>query len=107
MIMKQSLSKTIPIAFDGAFEKVKQELQNDGFGIIKVDILDNLKKKISLELHPFGVFFPCSVFIQELDTGSTEISVIDPETLVSISNSGLQTFAAELKSLFELALASL
>lgn len=105
--MKQNLSKTVPIAFDGAFEKVKQELQNDGFGIIKVNILDTLKKKISLELHPFGVFFPCSVFIQELDSGSTEISVIDPETLVSIGNAGLQSFAAELRSLFETALASL
>lgn len=105
--MKQNLSKTVPLPFNGTVEKVKHELQNDGFGVIRIKTHNTPKKKMDIELHPFGVFFPCKVFIQELDTGNTEVSVIDPETLVTIGNVGLRSFATELRSLFEMALAAI
>jgi uncharacterized protein (DUF302 family) len=93
-------SKKLKMPFQEVVNKVTQNLQLQGFGIITtIDIKDTFQKKlnvgfrnykilaacnpqfaykaISLESH-MGVMLPCNVVIQEHENGEVEISAINP-----------------------------
>lgn len=93
-------SKKLKIPFEEVVNKVTQNLQLQGFGVITtIDIQDTFQKKlnvsfrnykilgacnpqfaykvITLESH-MGVMLPCNVVIQEHENGEVEVSAINP-----------------------------
>ena len=118
--MEYHFSKTVNIPFNEAVEKVTEELKKEGFGIItEIDLQKTFKKKLNIEFRNYiilgacnpryayealseedklGVFLPCNVVIQEHDNGETEISIVNPEELMSkVDDLNLRTFATEMK----------
>jgi uncharacterized protein (DUF302 family) len=93
-------SRKLKMPFQEVLNRVTQNLQLQGFGVITtIDVQDTFQKKlnivfrnykilgacnpqfaykaISLESH-MGVMLPCNVVIQEHENGEIEISAINP-----------------------------
>jgi uncharacterized protein (DUF302 family) len=93
-------SRKIKMPFDLVLNKVTQNLQSQGFGVITIiDVQDTFSKKlnidfrnykilgacnpqfaykaISLESH-MGIMLQCNVVVQEHENGEVEISAINP-----------------------------
>jgi uncharacterized protein (DUF302 family) len=118
--MEYQFSKRVFFSFKKAVEKTTEELKKQGFGIItSIDMKTTFKNKLNLDFRNYvilgacnpqfayeglleedklGVFLPCNVVVQEHDNGEVEISMINPEeTVHSIDNLNLKTFASEVK----------
>jgi len=98
--MKYYITRKLTIDFDEALEKVTQELQNEGFGVLTdIDVQATLKKKLEIDFRryrilgacnaPFayktlkaddkiGTLLPCNVVVQEHEAGKVEVSMINP-----------------------------
>ncbi len=103
--------------FEALTEKVKQELRNEGFGVItEIDIRKTLKEKINVDFRNYlilgacnpdfahralmaedkiGVLLPCNVVLQETKEGDLEVLVFDPESaMMEMENPELTKLAA-------------
>jgi uncharacterized protein (DUF302 family) len=98
--MEYYLSKQTTMGFAEAVEKVTQELQKEGFGVItSIDVKQTLKDKLELDFRPYtilgacnpafahaaieiddkiGTLLPCNFMVQEKEGGS-EVSAMNPE----------------------------
>jgi len=108
------------ITFQQAIEKITQELQKEGFGILtEIDIKSILNKKLDVDFYnykilgacnaPFaykalqaedkiGTMLPCNVIVQEREQGIIEISVVDPiASMQAIKNESLAPIAIEIR----------
>jgi uncharacterized protein (DUF302 family) len=104
--MAYYLAKKIPLEFPEAVEKVVEELQKEGFGVItRIDVRETLKKKLDVDFRPYlilgacnpgyahqaltlddkiGTLLPCNFVVQEVE-GGTEILAMSPhETMSSL-----------------------
>jgi len=93
-------SRKIKMPFQDVLDKITQNLEHQGFGIVAtIDVRDSFKKKlnvgfrnykilsacnpllaykaISLESH-MGVMIQCNICIQEHENGEVEVSAINP-----------------------------
>ncbi len=100
MTMEYYYSRKLNMPFQGAVEKITQNLKQQGFGIItSIDLKETFKQKlnvdfrnykilgacnpdfaykaVSLESH-IGVMLPCNVVIQEHENHEVEVSAISP-----------------------------
>lgn len=116
--MAYYFSRKLKIPFAEAVQKITQNLQQQGFGVITtIDVMDVLKQKlnvnfrkyrilgacnpelaykaISLESH-IGLMLPCNVVVQEHENGEVEISAINP--LETIDKATATTQLTELAS---------
>ena len=107
--------KETKLSFAEAVEKVKEELKNEGFGILtEIDVKATLKKKLDVEYDdyvilgacnpPFaykalqaekdiGLLLPCNIIIYS-DTGKTFVSAILPtEAMSMVHNQQLSDIA--------------
>lgn len=98
--MEYYYSRKLKTSFDEAVQKITENLQQQGFGIItNIDLKDTLKQKlnvnfrkykilgacnpefaykaVSLESH-IGLLLPCNIIIQEHENGEVEVSAISP-----------------------------
>lgn len=114
------LSKKVPMQFAEAIERVTEDLKKEGFGIItSIDLKETFKKRIGKDFRNYvvlgacnpkyaydallvndkvGVFLPCSVVVQEYNSGETEVSIVNPEELMlGVDDPRLRTFATEIK----------
>jgi uncharacterized protein (DUF302 family) len=122
--MEYHFTKTVPLSFKKAIDRVTEELKKEGFGIITtIDIKETFKKKLDVDFRNYiilgacnpryayealleedkvGVFLPCNVVVQELESGEVEISFVNPEEMVhSVDDLNLRTFATKVReSLF-------
>ena len=102
--MEYYLSKQTSMSFDEAIEKVTQELQKEGFGVItSIDVKQTLKNKLDLDFRPYtilgacnpvfahqaielddkiGNLLPCNFLVQENEEG-TEVSAMNPQVTMS------------------------
>ncbi len=108
------------ISFDAAIEKVTQELQKEGFGVLTtIDIKSTLKKKLEVDFYnytilgachaPFaykalqaedkiGTMLPCNVIVQEKELGQIEVSAVDPmASMQAVENESLGDIATEVR----------
>ena len=118
------------ITFNKAIEKVTDELQKEGFGVLtEIDIKATLKKKLDVDFYnyrilgacnaPFaykalkaedkiGTMLPCNVIVQEKESGIIEISAINPiVSMQAVVNESLAPIALEIGDKLKRVLANL
>jgi len=106
--------------FPRAVERVRELLQNEGFGILcEINVAKTLKDKIGAEFRPYvilgacnpnlahraleaeeqlGLLLPCNVVVQEID-GKTVISAVDASKMLEVvGNPALHEIAVDANS---------
>lgn len=117
--MSYYFSKTVNGDFDAVIEKVNNELQKEGFGVLAdINIQGALKKKLGVDFRkyrvlgacnpPFalkaleaedkiGTMLPCNVVVQEAADNKVEVAAINPvQSMISVGNKQLNDIAAEI-----------
>jgi uncharacterized protein (DUF302 family) len=115
-----TLSATTELGFTEAAERVREELEAEGFGILcEIDVQATLKEKLDVDGEPYlilgacnpplahraleaepdlGTLLPCNVVVYRRG-GTTTISAIDAERMLSIvGKDELAPIAAEVRS---------
>lgn len=118
--MAYYMSKKIDVSFQSALDRVKEELKNEGFGVLtEIDVRDTLKKKLDVEFRsyrilgacnpPFaykalqaeekiGLLLPCNVIVQEGSDGTVEVAAIDPAaSMQTVGNPALSDIAGQVR----------
>ena len=110
--------------FDEAIEKVTEELQKEGFGVLtEIDVTATFKKKINVDFRPYrilgacnphfahqaiqaeekiGTMLPCNVIVQQLDNGKVEVSAVNPmASMMAVKNDALEDIATQVSNKLE------
>jgi uncharacterized protein (DUF302 family) len=119
--MSYYISRTVTLPFAEAVQRVVEELQNEGFGVLtEIDVKATLKKKLGVDFRsyrilgacnpPFayqalqaermiGTMLPCNVIVQEAEGGGSEVAAIDPVvSMQSVGNPALAGLAEQVRS---------
>jgi uncharacterized protein (DUF302 family) len=102
---KYGISKTIPLPFDQAIERVTAALKREGFGVLTtIDVKDTLKRKLDVEFKRYvilgacnpalahealqaeamiGLLLPCNVIVYE-EGQNTVIAAFDPMSMTAL-----------------------
>ncbi|WP_276391943.1 DUF302 domain-containing protein [Eudoraea chungangensis] len=114
---KTTLSNT---SFEKAIDKTINALKKEGFGVLtEIDLKDTFKKKLDVDFYNYkilgacnpsfaykalqvedkvGTMLPCNVIVQEKESGSVEVSAVDPlASMVSVDNELLGNIAIEVQ----------
>lgn len=126
--MSYTLTGTTTLSFDEAVARVRETLQEQGFGVLtEIDVQATLKEKLGEELPPYlilgacnppyahralalepelGTLLPCNVVVYVQPDGRTRASGVDPVAMLSIvGRDDLAPIADEIKAKLERALA--
>jgi len=105
---RYGIGLTVPLAYDAAVARVREELQKEGFGVLtEIDVRATMKKKLDVEFRPYvilgacnpplahqalsaerdiGLLLPCNVIVYQGDEpGTSVVSVLDPVALLSLA----------------------
>ena len=111
---------TLDLPVDKAEERVRQELEKEGFGVLtEIDVRATLKKKLDVDFRPYkilgacnpsmaynallaedkiGLMLPCNVILQSMDDGTTEVGAIDPvASMQAVENDKLRPIAEDVR----------
>ena len=122
--MSYYFNKTLRLSFEDAIDKVTEELQKKGFGILtEIDVKETLKKKLDVDFRkykilgacnpPFahkalqeedkiGAMLPCNVIVQEKGENETEVAAIDPiASMQAVENPGLGDVAKDVQKMLK------
>jgi uncharacterized protein (DUF302 family) len=114
-----TITATTDLPFSAAVERVRAELQTEGFGVLcEIDVRQTLKDKLGVEIEPYlilgacnpplahraleaepelGVLLPCNVVVHERG-GKTTISAVDAERMLSlVGNDDVAPIAADVR----------
>jgi uncharacterized protein (DUF302 family) len=102
--MSYYISKMTDLSFSEAVDKVREELKNEGFGVItEINVKETLKEKLDLDFRPYiilgacnpkyahqaisiddkiGSLLPCNFVVQDTDKG-TEVFAMNPQETMS------------------------
>jgi uncharacterized protein (DUF302 family) len=117
--MEYGIKKMVPLSYEDAIEKVKNELGKQEFGILtEIDVKATLKKKIQVDFDKYtilgacnpslaykslqneqdiGLLLPCNVIVYEKD-GKTFVNAIDPVVAMGfIENVEVNTVAKDVR----------
>ena len=106
--------------FEDLDRKIREELKNEGFGVItEIDIKKTFKEKIDVEFRNYkilgacnpafahkaliaedkiGTFLPCNVVIQESPQGGLEVMAFDPASaMMELDNPELSKLSIEIR----------
>lgn len=100
--------KRVEYTFNTAVEKVIQELQKEGFGIISdIDVSATIKNKLNLMMPPYrilgacnpglahsvleadpsiGLLLPCNVVVRQDDSENIYVEFMDPNAVLTLVN---------------------
>jgi uncharacterized protein (DUF302 family) len=116
---RYTLSATTQQPFAETVERVRDELKQEGFGVLcEIDVQATLKQKLGVDGEPYlilgacnpplahraleaepdlGVLLPCNVIVYRR-AGETHVSAVDAEQMLSIvGNTELAAIAADVK----------
>jgi uncharacterized protein (DUF302 family) len=108
--------KKVEIPFEQAIEKVTEELQKEGFGILtQIDVTATLKNKLDIDFKPYrilgacnppiahkvlqqeeqiGLMLPCNFVVYVNDASETIVACINPNASIkAVGNDALVSFA--------------
>ena len=114
-----TITATTDLPFTEAVERVRAELQAEGFGVLcEIDVRQTLKDKLDVDREPYlilgacnpplahraleaepglGVLLPCNVVVYQRD-GETTISAVDAERMLSlVGNEAVEPIAADVR----------
>ena len=113
-------TKIIDLSPDEAEARVREELEEEGFGVLtEIDVQATLKKKLDEDMRPYkilgacnppyahkaleaedkiGTMLPCNVIVQQSDDGRTEVAAVDPvASMQAVDNEALRPIAEEIR----------
>jgi len=121
--------KPVEMDFDQAIDKVTDELQTEGFGVLSdIDVAGTMKKKLGEEMPPYrilgacnphlahqavsaipeiGLLLPCNVLVREDDTGQVSVSFMDPGSVLGlVGEPAIEPLARQVREKLERVLAA-
>jgi uncharacterized protein (DUF302 family) len=113
--MAYYFSKRVNLPYEKAVEAVKEQLKNEGFGVLtEIDVRETLKAKLGVEFPKYrilgacnpkfahqallaedkiGTMLPCNVIVQERK-GAVEVAAVDPvASMTAVGNPALEEIA--------------
>ena len=122
--MNYYFNKTIKGDFEQVIEKVTQELEKEGFGVLtEINVTETLKKKLDVNFRNYrilgacnapyahkalkaedkiGTMLPCNVIVQEKEAGEIEVAAVNPiASMQTVDNGDLGEIAEEIKEKLE------
>lgn len=122
--------KIVDLDFDTAIERVTDELQKEGFGILtEIDAAATLKKKLGVEMPPYrilgacnpplahqaiqaepsiGLLLPCNVLVRQDEASAVHVEIMDPGAVLTlVNNPGVGELAAMVREKLDRVLAAL
>jgi len=128
--MTFTLSATLAAPYDAVVPAVRAALADQGFGVLtEIDMQATLKAKLDVDVAPLlilgacrpplahqalqadpsvGALLPCNVVVRALDGGTTLVEAVDPDAMMSLSDSpALGAVAVDAKQRLSAALAAL
>ena len=122
--------KTLGVSFDMAIDRVTQELQKEGFGVLtEIDVAATLKKKINADMPPYrilgacnptlahraltaepqiGLLLPCNVVVRQDAGGAVQVEFMDPNAVLElVKKPEIRQLAGEVRQRLERVMAAL
>jgi uncharacterized protein (DUF302 family) len=122
--------KKVATDFPAAIDKVTEELQKEGFGVLSdINVAATLKKKLDKDMPPYrilgacnphlahqavsaepeiGLLLPCNVLVREDDEGQVHVSFMDPGAVLGlVGNDDIAPLAGQVREKLERVLAAL
>lgn len=119
-----AFGKTVAAPFAETEQRVRDELQQEGFGILStIDVTAKFREKLQKEFRNYvilgacnpslaweafarelniGTLLPCNVVVYSADDGSTAVSIMDPTAaLALIGNPEVTDLAAKVREKLE------
>lgn len=121
MMIKYGISKKVELSYSEAVTKVKDELKEEGFGVLaEIDMKKTFKEKLDEDMNNYlileacnpafafegigeeaelGLLLPCNVIVYENDDKETKVAAIDPVKALGMSeDKRVNEIAGEIKS---------
>jgi uncharacterized protein (DUF302 family) len=122
-----ALSRTVDLSYEEADRQIREELQNEGFGILtEIDVQATLKNKLGVDFPPYeilgacnpqiahqaltlepdvGLLLPCNVVVRRTEDNRTLVEIMDPISVLGIAdNDALRPLGDEALARLERAL---
>lgn len=113
-------ARTLPLRLEEAEARVRELLQQEGFGVLtEIDVQATLKKKLNIEVRPYkilgacnphfahqalqaephiGTMLPCNVIVRQTEDHQTEVAAIDPvASMQAVDNPALRSIAEQVR----------
>lgn len=111
---------TVDCSYQEAIQKVTEELQKEGFGVLtEIDVAATLKKKLDVERNPYiilgacnpklanqaltadpdiGLLLPCNVVVRVEDDNRVTVAFMDPAAVLKlVEKEGIDELAGEVR----------
>ena len=122
--------KPVDYDFDAAIDKVTEELQKEGFGVLSdIDVAAKMKEKLDRDMPAYrilgacnpplaweavnavaeiGLLLPCNVLVREDESGTVHVSFMDPKAVMSlVDEADVEPLASDVKGRLERVMAAL
>jgi uncharacterized protein (DUF302 family) len=118
--MSYGFGTEVELEFDAAIEKVTEELQKEGFGVLSdIDVAAKMKEKLDKDMPHYrilgacnpplayeaicavediGLLLPCNVLVREDSAGKVHVDFMDPSSVLSlVDHPGVEPLAAKVR----------